>query len=156
MRRFAQLPEDGLWHAARTGDLRAMKRYIAEGTDINAPDDYSNLSPLAWSASHGQTEATRLLIESGADVNIKDDNGSTPLHAAAAFGRVDVAKLLVEHGADLQVRNDDGGTPADALHLDWRTTTFIGGLIGVEVEKKYCCHAERSEQNCETLWCQRI
>lgn len=135
MKKFIQLPEEGLWHAARTGDLRAMKRYIAGGADVNEPDESLNISPLAWSASHGQTEATRLLIENGADVNLKDDNGSTPLHGAVVFGRADVAKLLVENGANLQVRNNDGGTPADALHLDWRTTTFIGGLMGVEVEE---------------------
>ena len=136
MKKFIQLPEDGLWHAARTGDLRAMKRYIAEGADVNAPDESLNISPLAWSASHGHTEATRLLIENGADVNMTDDDGSTPLHSAAVFGRADVAKLLVENGANLQVRNGDGATPADALYLDWRTTAFIGGLIGVEVEKE--------------------
>ena len=136
MQRFVQLPEEGLWHAARTGDLPALKRYIAEGEDVNAPDDYLNIAPLAWSASHGQTEAARLLIENGADVNIEDDNGSTPLHGAAVFGRAEVAKLLVENGANLQARNDDGGTPVDALHLDWRMTAFIGGMIGVAVEKE--------------------
>ena len=133
MRRFPQLPEDGLWHAARIGDLPAMKRYIAEGADVNTPDDDLNMTPLAWSVTHGQTEATRLLIENGADVNMKDDNDSTPLHGAAVFGRSDIAKLLLENGAKLQVRNSDGGTPADALRLDWRTTTFIGSMIGVEV-----------------------
>ena len=135
MKKFIQLPEDGLWHAARTGDLPAMKRYIAEGADVNAPDENLNITPLAWSVLHGQTEAARLLIENGADVNIKDDDGSIPLHGAVVFGRADVAKLLIENGANLQARNNDGGTPADALHLDWRTTGFIGGLVGVEVEK---------------------
>ena len=134
MKQFVQLPEEGLWHAARIGDLPAMKRYIADGADVNAPDDDLNMTPLAWSATYGQTEATRLLIENGADVNLKDDNGSTPLHGAAVFGRADVAKLLVEKGANLQIRNNDGGTPANALHLDWRTTAFIGGMIGIEVE----------------------
>ena len=134
MKQFVQLPEEGLWHAARIGDIPTMKRYIADGADVNAPDDDLNMAPLAWSATHGQAEATRLLIESGADVNWKDDNGSTPLHGAAVFGRADVAKLLVENGANLQTRNNDGGTPASALHLDWRTTAFIGGMIGIEVE----------------------
>ena len=136
MKQFVQLPEEGLWHAAHTGDLSAMKRYIAEGADVNAPDDNLNITPLAWSVTHGHTEAVRLLIENGADVNMKDDNGSTVLHGAAVFGRADVAKLLVENGANPQVRNDDGGTPADALHLDWRTTTFIGGLMGIEVKRE--------------------
>ncbi len=136
MKQFIQLPEEGLWHAARVGDIPAMKRYIAEGADVNAPDDDLNMTPLAWSVTYGQTEATRLLIENGVDVNMKDDDGSTPLHGAAVFGRADVAKLLLENGAKLQVRNDDGGTPADALRLDWRTTTFIGNMIGVETGRE--------------------
>ena len=135
MQQFIQLPEEGLWYAARIGDLSAMKRYIAEGEDVNAPDDYLNVSPLVWSAVYGQTEAARLLLENGADVNIKDDNGSTPLHGAVTFGRTEVAKLLVENGADLRARNNDGATPIDALNLDWRTTTFIAGMIGVAVEE---------------------
>ena len=134
MKQFIQLPEEGLWHAAHMGDLSAMKQYIAEGADVNAPDDDLNVTPLAWSVTHGHTEAVRLLIENGADVNMRDDNGSTVLHGAAVFGRTDVVKLLIENGADLQVRNNDGATPADALHLDWRTTAFIGGMVGVDVE----------------------
>ena len=109
MKQFIQLPEEGLWHAARIGDIPAMKRYIAEGADVNAPDDDLNLSPLAWSALHGQTEAARLLIENGADVNMKDDNDGTPLHGAAIFGRAGYQCACEifssENGADINGRN---------------------------------------------------
>ena len=125
MKQFIQLPEEGLWHAARIGDIPAMKRYIAEGADVNAPDDDLNLSPLAWSALHGQTEAARLLIENGADVNMKDDNDGTPLHGAAIFGRAGVAKLLLENGADINGRSRDGGT---ALHA----AAFLGRIETVK------------------------
>ncbi len=133
---FIQLPEEGLWHAARIGDIPALKRHIAEGADINALDDSLNIAPLAWSALYGHTEAARLLIENGADVNIRDGDGGTPLHGAAVFGRAEIVKLLLENGANPRARDHDGSTPVEALYLDWRTTDFIGGLIGVKVGKK--------------------
>ena len=125
-----------LWAAARTGDLKAIKRYIEKGEDLNALDKTFQLSAVAWSALHGQTEVVRLLIESGVDVNIKNGDGATPLHSAAFLGRVDVAKLLLENGADIKARDNDGATPADVLSIDWETTTFVGSLIGVDIEEE--------------------
>jgi ankyrin repeat protein len=128
-------PKD-LWTAAREGDLQAIKHYIKEGGDVNALGKMFQLSAISWSALHGQTEAVRLLIENGADVNIKSGDGATALHSAAFLGRSDIAKLLLENGANIQVRNNDGATPVDVLYVDWETTAFIGSLVGVEVEKE--------------------
>ena len=55
-------------------------------------------------------EATRWLVERGADVNAKAHNGRTILHAAAWNGHIPSMELLVENGADVeavdqQVRN---------------------------------------------------
>ena len=126
----------GLWTAARTGDLQAIKRYIEEDGNINALDKGFQVSAMSWSALYGQTEVVQLLIENGVDVNIKNGDGATPLHSAAFLGRVDVAKLLLENGADLKARNDDGATPVDVLFVNWETTTFIGSLIGVDIKKE--------------------
>ncbi len=125
-----------LWAAARTGDLQAIKRYIKKGGDVNALDKVFQLSAMSWSALHGQTEAIQLLIENGAEVNIKSGDGATPLHSAAFFGRTDVVKLLLENGANPQARNNEGATPVDVLSVDWETTAFIGSLVGVTVEKE--------------------
>ena len=131
-----ELPEEGLAHAARTGDLSAIREYIAGGEDVNAPDEKLNLSPLAWSAIYGESDATRLLIKSGADVNARTEDGDTALHGAAFFGRSEVVKLLIENGADIQARNDKGQTLADGLSVDVRTTTFIANLVGIDIKKE--------------------
>ena len=41
----------------------------------------------------------RLLLERGADVEVKNHNGMTALEVAAENGRNEVVKLLREHGA---------------------------------------------------------
>ena len=125
-----------LWAAASTGDLQAIKRYIEEGGDVNALDGGFKLSAMSWAALHGQPEVVQLLVENGAEVDIKSGDGATPLHSAAFFGRTDVAKLLLENGADPQTRNNDGATPVDVLSVDWETTAFIGGLVGVDTGKE--------------------
>ena len=54
-----------------------------------------------------------LLLQSRADPNIADDNGSTPLVFACQEGFTDVASLLLEHGCDPDL---DTGT-ANALSI---------------------------------------
>ena len=132
MKGFLKSIENTLAGAARTGDLEAIKQYIADGADVNAL--HLDMPPLAWAAVGGQTKAVRLLIESGADVNTRSKDGDTPLHGAAFFGKTDVVKLLLENGADVQTRNNDGATPIDALSVDWETTTFIGNLVGIDIK----------------------
>ena len=132
-------PQDNskdLWTAARVGDLQAIKHYIEEGRDVNVLDKMFQISVMSWSVLHSQTDTVRFLIENGADVNIKNADGSTPLHSAAFLGKSDIAKLLLENGADAQARNNDGATPTDALSVNWETTVFIGNLVGIEIKKQ--------------------
>jgi ankyrin repeat protein len=55
----------------------------------------------------------RLLIESGADVNVQDGYKNTPLHDAAAMGNVEVVRMLLDHGANIDVIDENGKTPLD-------------------------------------------
>jgi len=58
-------------------------------------------------------ELVRMLLESGADPNVVQAGGWSPLHAVASRGREEIAKLLIEHGASLQAKSEDGRTPLE-------------------------------------------
>lgn len=47
----------------------------------------------------------RLLIQAGYDVNIKDYDGWTPLHAAAHWGKDEACRILVENLCDMDIVN---------------------------------------------------
>ena len=53
------------------------------------------------------------LIENGADVNLTDNQGQTPLHYAAANGHIAMAQLLIENGANVNLTDNQGQTPLD-------------------------------------------
>ena len=136
MKQFIDLPEDNLWAAARLGDLDGIKRYLSEGADINELSPQIQMSPLAFATMMGHTKAAELLIQLGADVNIKHEDGGTPLHLAVFIGRAEVAELLIKEGADVNAKNLRGDVPASALHLPWGITRFLAGMFGVELKQE--------------------
>lgn len=46
-----------------------------------------------------------MLLEAGTDINAKDLDGWTPLHAAAHWGQREAVEILCENMADMDVRN---------------------------------------------------
>jgi ankyrin repeat protein len=59
-----------------------------------------DLPPLIVAAWQGNLEATRLLLDAGADPNAIADDAFTPLYAAAVWGHQDVVELLLDRGAE--------------------------------------------------------
>lgn len=92
----------------RINNVRAL---IQEGVDVNARDVFGNNAGLHWAASLGLAEMARLLIDNGADLDIRNDEGNTPLHWAAGEGQKELVVILIAHGADINARGKNGWTP---------------------------------------------
>lgn len=57
------------------------------------------------------TEAIPLLLNAGADVNISNNHGDTPLIIACRYGGSTIQKMLIAAGADVNYRDGNGVTP---------------------------------------------
>ena len=83
-------------------------------------------SALHFAAREGHTEAARLLVEAGADVDqVTGGDQSSPLLVAVINGNYDLAKELLEAGADPNLVSDDGAGPLfAALNIEWSLRTW--------------------------------
>jgi ankyrin repeat protein len=83
----------------------------ARPSDLVRWNIVDNDTPVIPRAETDVLEATRLLLEAGADVNQANEAGDTAVHAAAAAGLTRVIQLLADRGARLDVKNKTGQTP---------------------------------------------
>ena len=81
--------------------------------DMEERDRLTKLSNFLITASrYGNTDVVRMLIKAGANVNLTNILGQTPLMEASERGHTEVARMLIKAGADLNARSKYGGYTA--------------------------------------------
>lgn len=66
------------------------------------------IEDLFYASVVGDTELLKKAVQAGADVNEKDEDGSTPLMLAAVNGKMEAVDFLLKNGADATLKDNDG------------------------------------------------
>jgi ankyrin repeat protein len=103
-----------LHRAARIPRARDIARaLIARGDDVDALDD-AKYTPLHWATYRNNIYVTQLLVDHGANINVKTPgtnswNGWSPLRFAVTgpnrLAQAAIARLLILHGAEVDSRD---------------------------------------------------
>ena len=97
-----------LHSAADAGRVEMIRALLRAGVKVDAPA-YGRRTPLFSAAGRARVDAIRVLLESGADVNHREKDGGTALHAAA---HVHARTTTYQDGEEIV---DEGPPPEDVL-----------------------------------------
>ncbi|KAK7243338.1 hypothetical protein RIF29_38131 [Crotalaria pallida] len=123
--------------AAMTNDVDLVKVILAAGVDVNIRNVHNSI-PLHLALARGAKACVGLLLATGADYNLQDDDGDNAFHIAA-----ETAKMIRENldwlivmlrnpNADVEVRNHSGKTLRDileALPREWISEDLMEALM---------------------------
>jgi ankyrin repeat protein len=141
--------------AVMSNSSRAVQLLVDSGADINAPSAITHFphtapkvtgdrlepgfsyvgqtvlpkggwTPLMYAAREGAVDSSQTLTSAGADLDVRDPDGTSALLFAIINGHYDVAAVLIEGGADLDLADNAGMTPLYAA-VDMHT---LGSTFG--------------------------
>ncbi|KAK9884176.1 hypothetical protein WA026_005131 [Henosepilachna vigintioctopunctata] len=94
-------------------DQRILKKMLDAGADPNMKDPSGNAAlhiEVLRTSPEKQKKFIQLLIKYKADINMRNENGWTPLHLAIREGYEDVVYNLLRKGADINIKDNNGTT----------------------------------------------
>ena len=108
---------ESLPQAVADRNIETVKSLIRDGADVNQLGHFSvEGSALHVAVRTNQPEIARLLLNSGAMVDIRDQHDYTPLHNAAWNGDLEMVKILLSSGANITARHYSGDTPLSCAY----------------------------------------
>ena len=89
-------------------EVETIQLLLERGADPN-----SNLrgTPILYKvAEMGLADIARALIKAGADINMKNEDGRTPLIIATSYSHTGTVRVLIEAGVDVNMSDNEGKT----------------------------------------------
>lgn len=121
--------QTALMWAAAEGEPDMLKELASHGADLNARSKVNNWdrqvtaenrakymplggwTALLFAARQGQLDCAKVLVDAGADKDLQDPDGVSPMVEAIVNGHYEVAAYLADKGADVNRADRWGRTP---------------------------------------------
>ncbi|XP_046544171.1 protein phosphatase 1 regulatory subunit 16A-like isoform X2 [Haliotis rubra] len=148
-----------LLESAARNDIEEVRKLLQNKTDPNVTNE-DGLTALHQCCIDDNTDLLLLLLDHGANVNAKDSELWTPLHAAATCGHVHLCKQLIDKGAELLAVNADGNMPYDICEdeetLDYiETQMALRGITQEQVDETRLATEKRMLEDLKAVGTER-
>ena len=90
-----------LFLGAERGLTRICEMALLQGANINAQSGGLQRSALHWAASKNHVDTCLMLLQQGADPNLTDHNGNTPLNTSWMYCCRDAALVIAAYGGKI-------------------------------------------------------
>ncbi|KAK7428028.1 hypothetical protein QQZ08_005459 [Neonectria magnoliae] len=111
-----------LHEAATRGFNEGVRRLVNKTTKLDLKDSKGGFAALYYAIWQGDKDTVGLLLKAGADMDVQDNAGRTPLMFAAQMEKEDAVAALLEEGAKTDVQ-DEGG---------WTAMQYAGSHDGIK------------------------
>ena len=105
---------EALYQAAGDGKSTQVVALLKSGVNVNERTRSKSYA-LNAAAVENEIDVIRILLDHGADPNVKNSQGDTPLICATKYagGKAETVELLIKAGTNQDVRDNDGKTALD-------------------------------------------
>ncbi|RYO95808.1 hypothetical protein DL765_011770 [Monosporascus sp. GIB2] len=120
-----------------------LSRLLSAALKIDPTTDVEGeryLFPLFTAVVNGNEDSVKLLVENGANIEVRDKQRRTALHLAAERGHYGIAQILVEGKADVNARRGRHGNPLYTASVgghDKIVALLLEGGAGVNAQGEY-------------------
>jgi ankyrin repeat protein len=87
-----------------------IEHLINTGHDVNAKNDKDGTTVLMYAILSNSDAVVNILIEAGANVNAKNNDGYNALLIASMYNRLELIKLLISAEVNINTRTNTGAT----------------------------------------------
>lgn len=132
------LGETPLALAIKNNFVKAINLLLEHKADVNACDSLNNFILTLAINNDISFMTIEAILAAGAEINVKDENGNSPLRIAIKNGNINTLVRLINYGADINEVNEQGESVLDYAfseeHIDIAKYLIRKGSI---INKKY-------------------